>query len=60
MTSDVNARIRALCQQIADEKDSQHFLRLVQELNDLLENHGRRLRPTEKGKGRFTDFASQD
>ena len=57
MTFDVNAQIRVLCQQIAEEKDTQKFLLLVQELNDLLEKKAPRIIPTEKRPN--SPFASQ-
>ena len=41
-TSHEKARIFSLCAQIVEEKDSQHLLLLVHELNDVLDaTHGR-------------------
>jgi hypothetical protein len=37
MTPDERERMAILCERIATEKDHEKFLRLVQELNDLLD-----------------------
>ena len=39
MTTEVNERIQLLCQQIAQEQDTEKVLQLVQELNLLLDRH---------------------
>ena len=43
MTPDERERMRSLCEQIAKEQNREKFSKLVQELNDLLENKVRRL-----------------
>ena len=43
MTPDERDRMFALCEQIAREKDHGKFLRLVEQLNNLLENQECRL-----------------
>ena len=40
----------ALCEQIAIEKDQQKFLRLIQELNDLLQHKEYRLKNSRTDK----------
>jgi len=43
MTPDERERMHILCERIAKEQDHKKFIRLVQELNDLLDHKGRRL-----------------
>ncbi len=43
MTPDERERMRSLCEQIANEQNRDKFTKLVQELNDLLENKVKRL-----------------
>ena len=43
MTPDERERMFALCEQIAKEKDHARFLKLVEQLNALLENKECRL-----------------
>ena len=43
MTPDERERMRLLCDQIAKEIDHSKFVKLVQELNDLLDNKEQRL-----------------
>jgi hypothetical protein len=43
MTNEDRIRMDALCAQIAIEKDQHKFLKLVEELNDLLERSQHRL-----------------
>jgi hypothetical protein len=43
MTADERKRMYALCAQIEKEKDHRRFLKLVQELNNLLERKEHRL-----------------
>jgi len=45
MTNEDRSRMDALCAQIAVEKDQHKFLKLVEELNDLLERSQQRLTP---------------
>lgn len=44
MDQEQTKRIHELCQQIAEEQDQEKFLVLVQELNRLLEEKGKRLK----------------
>ena len=37
MTPDEQARVQSLCERIAKEQDQKQFVKLVQELNDLLD-----------------------
>ena len=46
MTPDERDRMYTLCQKIATEKDQSKFVRLIHELNDLLERKERRLENT--------------
>ena len=48
MTLEERARMKDLCAQIATEKDSETFDRLVRELNDLLEQRQERIHPDHK------------
>jgi hypothetical protein len=43
MTPEEKERMHVLCERIAKEQDHDKFVKLVQELNDLLENKERRL-----------------
>ena len=43
MTPEERERMYSLCRQIAEEKSPPEFLRLVEELNDLLERKEHRL-----------------
>jgi hypothetical protein len=40
MSTDEQERIHILCERIATEQDQEKFVKLVQELNDLLEGKG--------------------
>lgn len=44
MDQEQTTRIHELCQQIAEEQDQEKFLVLVRELNQLLEEKGKRLK----------------
>jgi hypothetical protein len=48
MTPDERERMTLLCELIATEQDHQKFVRLVQELNDLLDNKESRLEDRKK------------
>ena len=48
MTPDERETMHILCERIAKEQDHERFLRLVQELNDLLEHKGQRLKQSAK------------
>ena len=50
MTSEERERMYALCEQIITEKDHAKFLRLIEELNDLLERKEQRLEPSGESK----------
>lgn len=43
MTPDERERMQMLCERIAKEQNHDKFVKLVQELNDLLEHKERRL-----------------
>lgn len=43
MTPDEQARMKLLCERIAKEQDQKQFVKLVQELNDLLDRKTQRL-----------------
>jgi hypothetical protein len=43
MTPEEKAQLDALCRRIVEEKDHETFVKLVQELNDLLESKEHRL-----------------
>lgn len=43
MTPDERERMQILCERIAKEQDHKKFSELVSQLNDLLDNKGRRL-----------------
>ena len=43
MTPDESERMHGLCELIAKEQDHEKFVKLVQQLNDLLENKEHRL-----------------
>jgi hypothetical protein len=43
MTPEERERMRVLCEQIAKEHDHDKFVKLVQELNNLLEHKDQRL-----------------
>lgn len=43
MTPEERERMHLLCERIAKEQDHEKFVKLVQDLNDLLENKERRL-----------------
>jgi len=43
MTPEEREQMNRLCEQIAKEKDHQKFVKLVQELNDLLDHKEQRL-----------------
>ena len=43
MTPDERDRMNVLCEQIAKEQDHEKFAKLVQELNDLLDQKEQRL-----------------
>jgi len=48
MTPDERERMHILCERIAKEQDSDKFVKLVQELNDLLEHKEQRLKDSSK------------
>ncbi len=48
MTPDERERMQMLCERIAKEQNHDKFVKLVQELNDLLEHKERRLDDTSK------------
>lgn len=48
MTPEERERMNALCNQIATEKDHDKFMKLVLELNDLLDRKERRLEDTQR------------
>jgi hypothetical protein len=48
MTADERERMNVLCEQIAKEQNHDKFVRLVQELNDLLEHKEQRLEDPSK------------
>ena len=48
MTPDERERMNLLCDQIAKEIDHNKFVKLVQELNDLLDNKEQRLEDSPK------------
>lgn len=48
MTPEEQARTKSLCERIAKEQDQEKFLKLVQELNDLLDRRNTRLGPPAK------------
>jgi hypothetical protein len=48
MTPDERERMHFLCERIAKEQNHDQFLRLVQELNDLLERKEHRLEDSAK------------
>jgi hypothetical protein len=48
MTPDEQERTKSLCERIAKEQDQEKFLKLVQELNDLLDRRNERLNPPAK------------
>jgi len=48
MTPDERERMNVLCEQIAKEQNHDKFVRLVQELNDLLERKEQRLEDPSK------------
>jgi len=43
MTPEEKAQLDTLCRRIVEEKDHEKFIKLVQELNDLLEHKEHRL-----------------
>ena len=43
MTSEESQRLESLCSQIKGEKDHKKFMKLIQELNDLLSEKENRL-----------------
>jgi len=48
MTPDEKERMLVLCERIAKEQNHDKFVKLVQELNDLLEHKEQRLEDTTK------------
>ena len=48
MTPDERERMHILCERVAKEQDSDKFVKLVQELNDLLEHKEQRLKDSSK------------
>jgi hypothetical protein len=48
MTPDERERMHILCERIAKEQDHEKFVKLVQELNDLLDHKGERLEDSSK------------
>ncbi len=48
MTPEERERMNVLCERIAKEQDHDKFVKLVQELNDLLEHKGQRLEDPSK------------
>jgi hypothetical protein len=48
MTPDERERMQLLCERIAKEQNHDKFVKLVQELNDLLEHKERRLEDPSK------------
>ena len=48
MTPDERERMHILCEWIAKEQDHDKFVKLVQELNDLLDHKGQRLEDSSK------------
>jgi len=48
MTPDERERMNALCELIEKEQDHEKFVKLVQELNNLLENKEQRLEDPSK------------
>jgi len=48
MTPDERERMHALCERIAKEQDHDRFVKLVQELNDLLDHKEQRLEDPSK------------
>ena len=50
MTPDERERMHILCERIAKEQDHSKFVKLVQELNDLLENKEHRLEASARNR----------
>jgi hypothetical protein len=50
MTPDERERMNILCERIAKEQDHTKFVKLVQELNDLLDHKEQRLEDPSKRK----------
>jgi hypothetical protein len=48
MTPDERERMHILCERIAKEQDHERFVKLVQELNDLLEHKEQRIENSSK------------
>jgi hypothetical protein len=48
MTPAERERLQSLCERIATEQDHEKFVRLVEELNDLLNHKQQRLEPNTK------------
>jgi hypothetical protein len=48
MTPDERERMHILCERIAKEQDHERFVKLVQELNDLLEHKEQRMENSSK------------
>lgn len=48
MTPDERERMHILCERIAKEQDHETFVKLVQELNDLLDHKEQRLEDASK------------
>ena len=48
MTPDEKERMQVLCERIAKEQDHDKFVKLVQELNDLLDHKEQRLEDPSK------------
>lgn len=48
MTPEERERMNVLCERIAKEQDHDKFVKLVQELNDLLEHKEQRLEDSSK------------
>jgi hypothetical protein len=48
MTPAERERLQSLCERIATEQDHEKFVRLVEELNDLLNHKQQRLEPKTK------------
>jgi hypothetical protein len=59
MTTDEQERMQILCERIAKEQDQEEFVKLVQELNALLDNESPLSHPTTNHPATQNDRATQ-